>query len=1406
MKYNTMIDKISQQKYGGNDTDNKDNEEDMNESGEDSVENEVLKDATIELMKKNYSHPEPDDPNIQYKLYKKREYYYSKIPARPDITDNTDYSVIKDYRDNTCGRKFTLHEHQGMLSNVINPDTPYKGIIVYHGLGSGKCIHKDSRIMINGKTIKISNLWELSYLDFENITMVDDEGGEWRNCVLVNGSKLKIQSYDEEKGKMIYANINRLYREKVNTRLKEITLESGNKIIITQIHRLLTKDGWNNNLSVNDHVAVPVYIPVPIHVPLNLSPKVNKAGNDGIRYEKIISIGEIEYNDYVYDLEVEKTHNYVAEGIICHNTCVGVSIAEKFKPMVQKYNTKIYILVPGPILKESWRSHLLKCTGETYIKYQDKYAYMDEAEKGRMEKQALAQALQYYRIMSYRSFYKRVLGEKVVDKKFTQGNKTKTTYRKNKEGEFERDLAVDRIYNLNNTVIIVDEAHNLTGNAYGKALEKIIRNSLNLKVVLMSATLMKNLGSDIIELVNYLRPEDSPMERDKIFNSYTNHLMDFKPNGLEYFKNMINGYVSHVRGSDPLTFAKRIDKGEIPKGLQFTNVIRCLMKPFQRQTYDNAVKDLDDALDRASEAVANMSFPGLSNDRKSLTGYYGREGLNIVKEQLKVSSELLNKKISEMFGGIKNDQEWIYLTQDGKTITGRIYKARYLKHFSIKFYKSMKKLGRLVAGKKGAQTAFVYSNLVKVGIDVFQEILLKNGYMEYQEDVSNYQISPSTLCYYCGKKYKEHSRMKRMARVANELDDNTDTNTDTNTDISTDTVTKSSKTKTNIDIDISDSSTEYSPKHLDNLGVVNNHKFYPATFVSITGKSSEEKAEMINEDKKRILDNVFNITDNKEGRLIKFVLGSKVMNEGISMRNVGVVHVLDVYFNLGKVDQVVGRAIRWCSHYSMMSEKNVWPYVNVYKYVVSLDKDGITGLSSEEDLYRKAELKYVLINKLERAMKERAFDCPLNINGNIFNEEVRKYEKCDMHGDVKCPAICNYAKCEYKCDDPKLNFEYYDPNRKIYKAVKKSDIDYSTFTHGLAESEIEYTKNKIKNMFITNPVYTLRDIVDYVKNTYNDEKRELFDEFFVYKALDSLIPVTENDFNNFKDTVVDKNNTQGYIIYRGEHYIFQPFDQNEDVPLYYRVNDTKDTQFELSLYNYLKNNEGYKKAKTMKKKTSDKSKTIDDETYNFGETNEYYDTRDEFEIVGIIDKEQSRKKNKLAEEINDTFKIRPKLSKVLDKKRGTGIPSQMGAVCATSKSKEYLENTAKLVGANLNDNMTRTQVCSAIEHAMLEKEKYSTDKEKNKLTYIRIPSNHPKYPFPYNLEDRVRYYVAKIRSEVKHAIELSTQKDTVKSGPNKGKPIYSIVIKKKPQLDEYANFFAKLGATVTNDSITLTFE
>ena len=1150
------------------------------------------------LMKKNYTYPDPSDTDLQYKLYKKREFYYHKKGKRPDIND---YNDIKNYRDGICGQSgFTLYEQQALLSNFINPGTPYKGLLLFHGTGVGK-------------------------------------------------------------------------------------------------------------------------------------------------------------------------------------TCTAIAIAEKFKPLIQKYNTKIYVLVGGPLIKENWKKELLKCTGETYLKHQDNSVYIDQADKDKIQKNALIQALQYYKFMSYKSFYKHVIGEKITDRQ--NEKKGKVAYRKTEEGEFERDISVDRIYHLNNTLIIIDEAHNLTGNTYGDALKYIIKNSINLKILLLSATPMKNLGSDIVEMINFLRPIDNQIERDKVFTNNKGHLVDFKSGGLEYLKNMMRGYISHVRGADPLTFAKRVEKGYKPTGLLFTKLTRCRMLALQQKTYDTAKKDNeDDALDRKSEAVANFVFPGLTVDKKELTGYYASDGINLVKNQLKVNGDLLNKKISKELFGHENEKDLLYITQDGKSITGKILKMPYLKYFSIKFYKTLKKLNRLVCGKKGAAIAFVYSNLVKVGISMFQEILLQNGYLEYQEDVSNYQISHNTVCYFCGKSYSSHT---------------SESNIEDSTDDSTDSDDNSDDIKSNIKM--SESSTEYMK---DNKGKIPAHKFKPATFITVTGQSNEEAIEAMPEDKINIIKNVYNNIENKDGKYLKFVLGSRVMNEGISLANVKEVHILDAYFNFGRVDQVIGRAIRSCHHYRLMNENNVYPIVDVYKYVVCLENE----LSTEEELYQKAELKYLLVKKIERAMKEVAIDCPFNVNANMFKEEIDENEKCipfghnqEMKkGEEACPAICDYTKCHYQCDDSKLNAEYYDPSRLIYKKISKNRLDYTTFTHELARNEIEYAKEKIKEMYIIGYTYVLEDILKYVKNTYEDEKKELFDEFFVYKALDELIPLTENDFNNFRDTIIDKHNRPGYLIYVDKYYIFQPFDQNENIPMYYRTNVTQHMSQELSLYNYLKNSTFYQQLKDSKsKKDSDKHDLIKDDLtyYDFETVMDYYDTRDENEYVGLVDKESSRRKSKTNDENLDVFKIREKRGKILAKKRETGLSSFKGSVCTTSKSKQYLEKVAKKIGANVKNIGARNNLCTLIQERLLYLEKYATNKDKNKKTYCVVPFNHPIYPFPYNLEDRSNYIIDKIKNEISSKIDINvTTKKLSSNTAELNELIYTIHIKDNANIKNHIDFLKGLNA------------
>jgi len=1107
-------------------------------------------------------------------------------------------------------------------------------------------------------------------------------------------------------------------------------------------------------------------------------------------------------------------------GLGTGKTCVGAIIAEGFKDQVLKYNTKVYILVPGPILKDSWKQHLVKCSDNKQLNFDDKAVYVNSIERAKLLKNAINSTQRYVKIMSYKGFYKRVLGEKVIDKKIIKGSTVKLLYKKNDEGEFARDISIDRIYNLNNSIILIDEAHNLTGNMYGEALLNIIKNSVNLRVVLLTATPMKNLADDIVELLNFIRPTDSPIERDKIFSAHKNHLMEIKEGGIEYFKNMARGYVSYIRGEDSLVFALRDIKGEVPDELLFTKVIRCKMLEFQRQAYDITISTYDDTLDRKSEAVANFVLPGLSLNKKQIVGYYGLDGINLVKNQLKINGDLINNKIKSDFFHNKLDKEFIYATQGGRMLTGEIFKMPYLKYFSIKFYKALKKLNRLVWGKKGVRTAFVYSNLVKVGIEIFKEILLQNGYLEYQEDYANYQIEKTTICYFCGKTYQEHKKAggyttpkdkytnKDAKKNINEdidVDADVDADIDVDEDIDNTLNGTSSEYNTNTKLDIDMSKVEKSASssnaepRTDSMPA---HIFQPATFLYVTGKSSEDNASAIPEEKKRLLDKIFNVNENKDGRFIKFVLGSKVMNVGVSLSNVAEVHILDVYYNLNSTEQVVGRAIRFCSHYQLMNIDNKFPVVKVYKYVIALGKNSSDGLSTEEELYHKAEQKYMLTKKIERAMKEVAVDCPLNFNGNIFEEETSKYENCkDVSKDKSknkndmCPVECDFTSCRFQCDDPKLNAEYYDPHRKLYKNLKKGQIDMSTFTGNLVKSKIDDVKSKIKELFITKAFFNLNDILNYVKDSLDEQKKETFDDFFVYRALDSLMPVTENDFNNFKDVIINKNYQQGYLIYRDNNYIFQPFDQNENVPLYYRLNIDQQNNNKLSLYSYLKN---------VIKITDNNNMMAMEQNYkySFDDVMDYYDNREEFSYVGIIDSEIVKSDNNNVN-VKDIFKIRNKRSKILEKKRATGIPSLKGSVCWNSKSKEEIMDICKKLDITINKKGTfiRQALCDIIKEKMLFLEKYATTANKNKLTYVMVPSNHPTYQFPYNLEDRVDYFKEQIKKNIKYKLNFSVEKNNKKENL-----IYKLIIKSEQKLDEYNDYFVKLGAIKNKNEYVINME
>ena len=989
--------------------------------------------------------------------------------------------------------------------------------------------------------------------------------------------------------------------------------------------------------------------------------------------------------------------------ILMHGTGSGktgsaILIAEQFKEQIKKYNTKIYVIVPGPNTRDNFKNEILTWTGETYLKNKNILSQMTKADVDREYKIALYAASQYYKIMSYKTFYKKVLGEKIVEKKLSEDNKIKNSYKKNSEGEIERELVVDRITNMDNALLIVDEAHNISGNEYGEALKKIIKNSQNLRVILLTATPMINLADEIIDLLNFIRPQDDQIPRDKVFTSEKNYLMQLKPGGLEYLKEKAKGYISFYRGNIPYTFAKRVEKGKIPPGLLFTPVIRCYMEDFQDKVYLKTKENIDDTLDRTSSAAANFVFPGLNSEKNDIQGFHSTEGLNNILQQLNGDGpklrSLINKKLFNNKLPKSVEDNFIFESEE-KNISGDILKLQYLRFFSIKFYKLIKRLNKLIEGRKGAHTAFIYSNLVRAGgMELFAECLRQNGYLDYQENNKNYDIKDDTIDYKTGKKYSEYKKEEKR-------------------------------------------------------------NFKPATFILITG-SIDESGEDISEVKQKIIKDVFNNSDNIDGKNIKFCLGSRVMNEGVTLKNCTEVHIIDVFYNLPKVEQVIGRAIRMCVHKDSISDDNPFPKVRVYRYVISKKNE----LTTDELLYKKAEEKYLLVKKIERGLKETAVDCPLLLNANMFPEEVEKYKGCvpptlENVKDKKktiCPALCDFKECPLKCDENKLNKEYFSHGK--YRNLEDKEIDYNTFNDELAKFEINNVKSKIKDLYRFKQVYLYDEMIKEIKKSFLPHQANLFDPFFLDQALEDMMPKSENDFNNFKDTVFDKYNRSGYLIQRGKYYLFQPFNENEEVPMYYRESNNIERTNQITLENFVKQKFGDVKSNlpVIEEKTKEKKEN----GYNFESVIDYYDSREENFIVGIIDKNF----NKLASNEIDLFKIREPIGKTKDKKRGTGIPTLKGAVCSTSKDKDYLMNLIKKMPKitkeeiNRIDKLTREHICNELRDKLLYLEKYST----TNTTYVMIPENHPIFPFPYNLQDRVKHRIKKINTILERDIDIKTKK------------------------------------------------
>jgi len=118
--------------------------------------------------------------------------------------------------------------------------------------------------------------------------------------------------------------------------------------------------------------------------------------------------------------------------------------------------------------------------------------------------------------------------------------------------------------------------------------------------------------------------------------------------------------------------------------------------------------------------------------------------------------------------------------------------------------------------------------------------------------------------------------------------------------------------------------------------------------------------------------------ENMNGDDVKIIIGTKRVAEGIDFSFIRQVHVLDYWWNMSRIEQVVGRGIRTCSHQLLPFEKqNCTVYLHCCVYP-DADRETL-----DEYYYRiMVEGKAKEISKIKRIIMESAMDCPLQYEIN----------------------------------------------------------------------------------------------------------------------------------------------------------------------------------------------------------------------------------------------------------------------------------------------------------------------------------------------------------------------------------------------------------------------------------------
>jgi hypothetical protein len=585
-------------------------------------------------------------------------------------------------------------------------------------------------------------------------------------------------------------------------------------------------------------------------------------------------------------------------------------------------------------------------------------------------------------------------------------------------------------------LLIIDEVHNIRDPEYKKKILRylmlIARFSNGAKIILMSATPMYNLANEIIHIINILRlNEGLPAVPERVIFEYgdSDKLLesdDESQNGATILKNVVNGLVSYLRGENPVDFPVRLP----PSADVMADRNPRPQRDFRNELIDNELPEGVDIIPIIRVPIDDGTVMG----RAYIDEFEG-----------KMSG---NRDITAPSAAVGLVQSAVCVFPDGTSgITGFSETFRELPADSPEGLYQPNRESRDVI-ESGTGRLFLHPDRIHQYAPKIAEMLkvahTSNGIsLIFTQNLQGSAIPIGMALELMGYQRVDGKPLLAFSNPRMRPEP-----------IGTGGVAK---------------------KDLSVPGV----EWQPYTYTILSGdikltKNREKTLRLINSE------------GNLRGEKVKIIIATEAISEGVNFKNLREVHMVDAYYHISLMDQVVGRAQRYRSHNNLpRNERNVSVYVWCVSWSPENPRYGSETL--DETLWRKAEEKSVRIGKITRILKESAVDCHLMKSVNDRSTEeydtVEEVYMIDSHG--------NRTRFNYK-DQPGSRECDYQTSCAISCITNiDGEIDTETYAQSEGSAIRSEIRREIKYSMIRNPVSTHNDIVRDVKRTIPGSRRQI---------------------------------------------------------------------------------------------------------------------------------------------------------------------------------------------------------------------------------------------------------------------------------------------------------------------------